>query len=115
MVSDLTPMDHQAIYEDYQLWLDVAFNEVPQPVENYIASLRARLAEVEGQRDAYKRDIEEEIMPQFEHIEAQLAQAVEVLESAREHIAYSAPEWHYRTRDMVASIDATLAKIGGDT
>jgi len=38
---------------------------------------------------------------------------LEALEAARDHIAYSAPGWHYRTRDMVAQIDAAIAKARG--
>ena len=38
---------------------------------------------------------------------------LEVLEEAREHIAYSAPQWHYRTQEIIAKIDAAIAKAKG--
>ena len=35
------------------------------------------------------------------------------LREARDHIAGSAPDWHYGTQEMLATIDAVLAKLEG--
>ena len=47
-----------------------------------------------------------------EYIRADLmAELVEALKEARIHIAGSAPDWHYRTREILAVVDTALAKI----
>ena len=38
---------------------------------------------------------------------------LEALKDARDHIHGSAPDWHNRTREMVAEIDAAIAKAEG--
>ena len=49
------------------------------------------------------------------HLIAAAPDMLEVLREAREHVAGSAPEWHYRTQEMVALIDAVIAKATGDS
>lgn len=38
---------------------------------------------------------------------------LEALKEARDHIARSAPDWHYRTQEMLATIDKAIAKAEG--
>jgi len=40
-----------------------------------------------------------------------VGELVEALKEARIHIAGSAPDWHYRTREILAVVDTAIAKI----